>query len=79
MSVNITFIYNQRTFYQEDVSTEKRTQNVAGVLTETESFWVAGLEYERQDGHDGEETARHDEVDHVIERLAAQSKSECDA
>ena len=47
--------------------------------TERKSFVAAGLEDERNGGEDGEETARHDEVDDVVERFATQAKSEGDA
>ena len=47
-------------------------------LTETKSFGVAGLEYEREYGDDGEETAGQHQVDDVVERLAAQSERKRD-
>ena len=47
--------------------------------TEAESFGIAGLEDEGEDGHDREEAAGQDQVDDVVERLAAQSERERDA
>ena len=61
------------------LKTEPPTNLSRGHLTETESFRVARLEYEGEDGDDGEETARQDEVDDVVERLATQAKRERDA
>ena len=47
--------------------------------TESESFWAAGLEEERDGGEDGEEGARQDEIDDVIERFTSQTESERNA
>jgi len=49
------------------------------LLTEVKAFRGAGLKNEGQNGDDAEETARHDEVDDVVERFAAQVQSERDS
>ena len=46
------------------------------ILTESKSFGAARLQNERGDSHKREETARHDEIHDVIERLASKMESE---
>jgi len=49
------------------------------ILTESKSFGAAGLHDEGGCSHEREETARNDEIHHVIARLAAQMKGDSNA